>query len=599
METRSADVIVLGAGVAGLRAVLALEPLRVALVTKTMLGVGGSSPCAQGGVAAALDRDDSPRLHADDTLAVGGGLDDPAIVRVLTERAPRRDRAPGRRRDPLRSRRRRLARAGPRGRRTSAAASCTPAATPPVAEMVRALSEAVAQPPGVAIRERPSPRSWWSRAAASSASSSMLADGRRAPAHRSPRGGPRHRRRRPALSLHHQSVRSSPATAWRWRRAPGARLVDLEFVQFHPTALAAGARSDAAAHRGAARRGRGADRRDRRALPARRASATPSWRRATWWRAPSSSASAAGHRVFLDARAALGERIRAALPHRPQELPGRRHRSRASSRFRWRRPPTTSWAASWSTRAAAPRCRACGPAARCPPPARTAPTGWPPTRCSKRVVFGSVAAADARAAIGAAPAPDEEDRADRARGPEPVRVAGSWSDDSPAEPRRRLRESMWDRVGIVRDARRPRARARRHRRHRAPARRACRRAAQPARGRPSGRDRGPGAARDPRQPRALGLSVERRVTAPPPADPAAPAEATAAPPPARAPARRGVRASMTQRGKKLAAVRHDRAAARQQHAAARQERPLRHPDRLLYETCCGARCSRTSAAPAT
>jgi nicotinate-nucleotide pyrophosphorylase (carboxylating) len=40
---------------------------------------------------------------------------------------------------------------------------------------------------------------------------------------------------------------------------------------------------------------------------------------------------------------------------------------------------------------------------------------------------------------------------------------------------------------------------------------------------------------------------------------------------------------MTQRGKRTAAVRHDRAAPRQQHVAARQVRPLRHPDRLLYE----------------
>ncbi len=54
------------------------------------------------------------------------------------------------------------------------------------------------------------------------------------------------------------------ATAWRWRSAPGARLADLEFVQFHPTVLAA--QRAAAAQRGAARRGCRAGRRRRRAL---------------------------------------------------------------------------------------------------------------------------------------------------------------------------------------------------------------------------------------------------------------------------------------------------------------------------------------------
>src|SRR5690606_16096093 len=51
---------------------------------------GAASAWAQGGVAAALSPEDSPALHAADTIAVGGGLNDEAIVRILTEEGPDR-----------------------------------------------------------------------------------------------------------------------------------------------------------------------------------------------------------------------------------------------------------------------------------------------------------------------------------------------------------------------------------------------------------------------------------------------------------------------------------------------------------------------------
>ena len=80
------DVLVLGAGLAGLYAALHAAELgaAVTLVTKGSLQASNSY-MAQGGVAAAVGAGDSPALHADDTLTVGRGLCDPAAVRVLVE----------------------------------------------------------------------------------------------------------------------------------------------------------------------------------------------------------------------------------------------------------------------------------------------------------------------------------------------------------------------------------------------------------------------------------------------------------------------------------------------------------------------------------
>jgi len=62
------DLVVLGTGVAGLTAALGAGGLSVHLLTKSALE-SGSSPWAQGGVAAAMGRGDAPELHAADTVA--------------------------------------------------------------------------------------------------------------------------------------------------------------------------------------------------------------------------------------------------------------------------------------------------------------------------------------------------------------------------------------------------------------------------------------------------------------------------------------------------------------------------------------------------
>lgn len=89
METHFYDYIVLGSGVAGLRAAIELAGHgRVAVVTKCFLGES-SSEYAQGGVAVALSDDDDISLHIEDTLRAGDGLCDLKAVSTLVEEGPK------------------------------------------------------------------------------------------------------------------------------------------------------------------------------------------------------------------------------------------------------------------------------------------------------------------------------------------------------------------------------------------------------------------------------------------------------------------------------------------------------------------------------
>jgi L-aspartate oxidase len=87
VETCRADLVVVGTGIAGLACALHAAG-RVLLLTKTDLPEGGSSYLAKGGIAAALSPGDSPETHAADTLAVACGVADPEVVRLLTAAAP-------------------------------------------------------------------------------------------------------------------------------------------------------------------------------------------------------------------------------------------------------------------------------------------------------------------------------------------------------------------------------------------------------------------------------------------------------------------------------------------------------------------------------
>ena len=82
-------VIVIGGGIAGLATALDLAPLPATVLAKAPLGTEASTPWAQGGIAAAMSDDDNPALHAADTLAVGAGLCDPEVARRVTAAAER------------------------------------------------------------------------------------------------------------------------------------------------------------------------------------------------------------------------------------------------------------------------------------------------------------------------------------------------------------------------------------------------------------------------------------------------------------------------------------------------------------------------------
>lgn len=88
------DVAVVGSGIAGLVTALDLLELRpdvtVVLIDKGGVGESGSTPLAQGGLAAAVGPEDSPDLHAADTARAGDGHCNPRSVAVMAAETPLR-----------------------------------------------------------------------------------------------------------------------------------------------------------------------------------------------------------------------------------------------------------------------------------------------------------------------------------------------------------------------------------------------------------------------------------------------------------------------------------------------------------------------------
>jgi L-aspartate oxidase len=225
------DVAVIGGGAAGLWTALraAEQGAEVCVISRTPLSQSASF-WAQGGLAAALEPDDSPAQHAADTIAAGRGLCRASAVQTLVEEAPSAVRE-------LRERgvafdleadgelalglegghtHRRIVHAG--GSQTGH-------------EITAKLAAMVAGEPRIAVRERTSALALWSDrerchglltdAGTIGAAATVVATGGAAALWRrtsNPRG----------------AIGAGPVLA----SAAGAELADLEFCQFHPTALA-------------------------------------------------------------------------------------------------------------------------------------------------------------------------------------------------------------------------------------------------------------------------------------------------------------------------------------------------------------------------
>ncbi len=86
------DILIVGAGLAGLFLALKLAPRRCTVIALAPLGQAAASAWAQGGLAAALSPEDEPSLHAFDTVAAGAGIVDPVVARLIANDGPHRVR---------------------------------------------------------------------------------------------------------------------------------------------------------------------------------------------------------------------------------------------------------------------------------------------------------------------------------------------------------------------------------------------------------------------------------------------------------------------------------------------------------------------------
>jgi len=88
--TAETDFVVIGAGVAGLRAAIELASSGRVLVLAKLEVKESATQYAQGGIAAALSDEDEISLHLQDTLVAGDGLVNEKAARVLVEEGPER-----------------------------------------------------------------------------------------------------------------------------------------------------------------------------------------------------------------------------------------------------------------------------------------------------------------------------------------------------------------------------------------------------------------------------------------------------------------------------------------------------------------------------
>jgi L-aspartate oxidase len=299
-EALAGQPIIVGGGLAGLLTALHLAPEPVVVLAKAPLASGAASAWAQGGIAAAVGADDHPALHAADTVAAGAGMCDVPMVERITEAAPEAvddlvrwgvafDRsADGRYKLGLEAAHGRRRIVHVRGDSTGR-------------EILRALITAVRRTPSITVLEGVEARRL------------MMADGRLAGVLAQTKSAPLLLRSSRVViatggigALYRHTTNPLGATGQGLALAAraGAVLRDMEFVQFHPTALDVG--RDPMPLVSEAVRGEGAilvDEAGERCMAGHsRGELEPRdiVTRVVWGHI------AEGHRVFLDARKALG-----------------------------------------------------------------------------------------------------------------------------------------------------------------------------------------------------------------------------------------------------------------------------------------------------
>jgi L-aspartate oxidase len=90
MDRETVDFLVIGSGVAGLRASIELAHYGTVLIVTKDMPTESSTEYAQGGIAVAMSDEDEVGIHFEDTLRAGDGLCNEEAVRVLVEEGPRR-----------------------------------------------------------------------------------------------------------------------------------------------------------------------------------------------------------------------------------------------------------------------------------------------------------------------------------------------------------------------------------------------------------------------------------------------------------------------------------------------------------------------------
>jgi L-aspartate oxidase len=300
--------VIIGGGLAGLMTALELAPEPVILISKAPLGEEASSSWAQGGLAAALGDDDDPGLHLTDTLLAGDGLCDEAAAHAIIAAAPSAIRDLIRRGatfDQASDGQLRLGREAAHSRRRIIHAEGDGTGR----ELMRALISGVRASPSITVIDGMAARRL------------LIDDGEVAGVlAQGPAGVAHYATSRIVLAtggvgglfFETTNPQGNFGQGLALAARAGAVLADLEFIQFHPTALAGPARPMALVSEVV--RGEGAvlvdetGERFMRDVPQAELAPRDVVARAVWRHL------ARGHQVFLDARQCLGTRFPARFP---------------------------------------------------------------------------------------------------------------------------------------------------------------------------------------------------------------------------------------------------------------------------------------------